>query len=100
MMAHVIVKRHGRGMFVLVTRAPARRCPGTRTKAKTLLINSCYTLVVNVQSGLRSLRDPKPLLGVCVFFCQVTCRKKVTLQLITLQSFAKTTPPFSAGQSS
>ena len=30
----------------LVTRAPARRCPGTRTKAKTLLINSCYTLVV------------------------------------------------------
>ena len=62
---------------VLVTRAPARRCPGTRTKAKTLLINSCYTLVVMFRAVFRS--DRKPLLGVCelpvYIYIQRICRE-------------------------
>jgi len=78
----VIAVSHDRGRYFYPSFYSATRNARSRTqmpwnkkqKQKTLLINSCYTLVVT-------------LLGVCVFFCQITCTReleaesdKVTLQ--------------------
>src|SRR5947207_1599704 len=94
--------------FKLVTRAAARRCPGTRKKAEDF-INSCYTcycisclLITSLCSCLEwfavASRPQTALRSVCVEqFLLSQTQSHVTVNHVTV--FAKTMPPFSAGQS-